>query len=94
MDLGAGMRFCLIIQKIPKYLRVMAETLKLRVKCHACNNVIEGTAKYGSGHYVPEGVDFEFVATGKVEGASGKRVRAEVTCTCPNCGVRCKFNLQ
>ncbi len=72
----------------------MAETLKLRVKCHACNNVIEGTAKYGSGHYVPEGVDFEFVATGKVEAASGKRVRAEVTCTCPNCGVRCKFNLQ
>lgn len=71
----------------------MAETIRLRVKCHACSNVIEGTAKYGSGHFVPEGVQFEFVAVGKVEGAQGRRVKAEVTCTCPNCGVKCKYNV-
>lgn len=71
----------------------MAETIRLRVKCHACSNVIEGTAKYGSGHFVPEGVIFEFVAVGKVEGAKGRRVKAEVTCTCPNCGVKCKYNV-
>lgn len=69
----------------------MAETIRLRVKCHACSNLIEGTAKYGSGHYVAEGIPFEFVAVGKVEGAQGRRVKAEVTCTCPNCGVKCKY---
>ncbi|XDD44538.1 hypothetical protein AB3N58_17400 [Leptospira sp. WS60.C2] len=71
----------------------MAETIRLRVKCHACSNVIEGTAKYGSGHFVPEGVVFDFVAVGKVEGAQGRRVKAEVTCICPNCGVKCKYNV-
>lgn len=70
----------------------MAEALRLRVKCHACSNLIEGTAKYGSGHYVAQGVDFEFIAVGKVETSDGKRkVKAEVTCVCPSCGVKCKF---
>jgi len=69
----------------------MAESIRLKVKCHACSALIEGTAKYGSGHFVPEGVQFEFVATGKVEGAQGKRVKANVTCTCPHCGVRCQY---
>jgi hypothetical protein len=55
--------------------------------------MIEGTAKYGSGHYVPTGVDFEFVAVGKVETSKGKTVKAEVTCICPSCGVKCKFVL-
>ncbi len=71
----------------------MAETLRLKVKCHACSNLIEGTAKYGSGHYVPEGVDFEFVAIGKVETSKGRNVKAEVICICPKCGVKCKYNL-
>ncbi|WP_411821368.1 hypothetical protein [Leptospira sp. 'Mane'] len=72
----------------------MAETIRLRVKCHACSNLIEGTAKYGAGHYVPEGISFEFVAVGKVDGPQGgRRVKAEVTCTCPNCGVKCKYNV-
>ncbi|WCL47670.1 hypothetical protein [Leptospira sp. GIMC2001] len=69
----------------------MAESIRLRVKCHACGNQIEGTAKYGSGHYVSEGVPFDFVAVGKVESAKGRRVKAEVTCICPNCGVTCKY---
>lgn len=71
----------------------MAEVLRLRVKCHACSNLIEGTAKYGSGHYVPQGTDFEFIAIGKVENSKGRNVKAEVYCTCPHCGVRCKYNL-
>lgn len=78
---------------VPTVLFYMAETIRLRVKCHACSNLIEGTAKYGSGHFVPEGVVFDFVAVGKVEGAQGRRVKAEVTCTCPNCGVKCKYNV-
>ncbi|MCZ8237431.1 MAG: hypothetical protein O9346_07510 [Leptospiraceae bacterium] len=69
----------------------MAESIKLRVKCHACSYIIEGSAKYGSGHYVPSGVSFDFVAIGKVESAKGRRVKAEVTCICPNCGVTCKY---
>lgn len=71
----------------------MAEVIKLRVKCHACTNQIEGSAKYGSGHYVPEGVDFDFVAIGKVETAKGRSVKAEISCTCPHCGVKCKYTL-
>lgn len=72
----------------------MAEALRLRVRCYACGNIIEGTAKYGSGHYVPQGVDFEFIAVGKVESADGKRkVKAEVVCVCPSCGVKCKFTV-
>lgn len=71
----------------------MAESLKIKVKCHACSYLIEGTAKYGKGHYLPEGVDFEFVATGKVETSKGKTVKAEVSCVCPNCDVKCKFSV-
>lgn len=69
----------------------MAESIKLRVKCHACSFIIEGSAKYGSGHYVASGVNFDFVAVGKVESTKGRRVKAEVTCICPNCGVACKY---
>lgn len=72
---------------------LMAEVIKLRVKCHACSNLIEGSAKYGGGHYVPEGVNFEFVAIGKVETPKGRRVKAEITADCPNCGVRCKWTI-
>ncbi|MCB1142719.1 MAG: hypothetical protein H7A24_04230 [Leptospiraceae bacterium] len=71
----------------------MAESLRIRVKCHACNNIIEGTAKYGAGHYVAQGVDFEFIATGKTETSKGRNVKAEVICVCPSCGVKCKFSL-
>ncbi|MDX1961158.1 MAG: hypothetical protein SFU98_21495 [Leptospiraceae bacterium] len=71
----------------------MAEALRLKVKCHACNFLIEGTARYGKGHYVAQGVDFEFIAIGKVETSKGKTVKAEVTCICPSCGVKCKFNV-
>lgn len=71
----------------------MAESLRLKVKCHACSAVIEGTAKYGSGHFVQEGVVFDFVAVGKVEGPKGRSVKAEVTCTCPNCGVKNKYQI-
>jgi len=71
----------------------MAESIRLKVRCHACGNAIEGTAKYGSGHYVPTGVDFEFIAVGKTEGSKGRRVKAEVICVCPNCGVKCKYNV-
>lgn len=69
----------------------MAESIRLKVRCHACNYLIEGTAKYGTGHYVPEGVPFTFVAIGKVETSKGKRVKAEVTCVCPQCGVTNKY---
>lgn len=71
----------------------MAETIRLKVKCHACGNTIEGSAKYGIGHYVPAGVDFDFVAIGKVETEKGRRVKAEVTCVCPNCSVKCKYTV-
>ncbi len=71
----------------------MAEVIKLRVKCHACSNLIEGSARYGGGHYVPEGVDFEFVAIGKVDTPKGRRVKAEITAACPNCGVKCKWTI-
>ncbi len=72
----------------------MAESVRLRVKCHACSSQIEGTAKYGAGHFVPYGVPFKFVAIGKVESAKGgRRVKAEVTCICPNCGVTCKYTI-
>jgi hypothetical protein len=69
----------------------MAESIRLKVACHACGNIITGTARYGFGHYVPEGVDFEFIAIGKMKDASGSRVKAEVLCICPRCGVKCKY---
>ncbi len=71
----------------------MAEALRLKVKCHACGFQIEGTARYGKGHYVPQGVDFEFIAIGKVETSKGRSVKAEVFCVCPSCGVKCKYSL-
>lgn len=82
---GAG------IQRIET--KLMAEVIKLRVRCHACSYMIEGSAKYGAGHYVPEGVDFEFVAIGKVETPKGRRVKAEITASCPNCGVKNKWTV-
>lgn len=69
----------------------MAEVIKLRVKCHACSYMMEGSARYGAGHYVPEGVDFEFIAIGKVETPKGRRVKAEISAVCPNCGVKNKW---
>lgn len=71
----------------------MAEVIKLRVRCHACSYMIEGSAKYGAGHYVPEGVDFEFVAIGKIETPKGRRVKAEILAVCPNCGVKNKWTV-
>lgn len=69
----------------------MAEAIKLRVVCHACGYQIEGTAKYGSGHYVEQGIPFEFVAVGKKDTARGRGVKAEVSCICPKCEVRNKY---
>jgi len=71
----------------------MAEVIRLRVQCHACGYQIEGSAKYGRGHLAQEGVPFDFVATGKIEGDKGRRVKAEVTCICPNCTVKNKYIL-
>jgi hypothetical protein len=69
----------------------MAEGLKLKVACHACGNIIEGTARYGSGHYITQGVEFEFVATGKIGTKVGHQVTGEVTCVCPKCNVKNKY---
>ena len=70
----------------------MAEPIRVKVKCHACGYTIEGSAKYGQGHYVQEGVPFDFMATGKLIMPNGKRkVKAEVTCVCPNCTVKNKY---
>lgn len=69
----------------------MAEVIRLSVKCHACGNSIKGSAKYGKGHYVPEGVPFEFTAVGKLQTAKGKKVKGEVVVVCPNCTVRNKY---
>ncbi len=71
----------------------MAEPIRVRVKCHACGYEIEGTARYGTGHYVPEGVPFDFVAIGKYQTEKGSRVKGEVTCLCPRCGVKNKYVL-
>ena len=71
----------------------MAESIRVKVKCHACGNEIRGTARYGSWHYVPEGVPFEFIATGKIESDKGRRVKGEVICICPNCTVKNKFQI-
>ena len=69
----------------------MAEAIRVKVNCHACGNVIEGTAKYGKGHYVPEGVPFDFTAIGKIKTPTGTRVKGEVLCVCPNCGTKNKY---
>lgn len=73
----------------------MAESLKMKVKCHACGNLMEGTAKYGSGHYVAEGLDFQFTAVGRYIDKKTKqsRIRGEVVIICPNCEVRNQYEL-
>jgi|GEM_PF-801930 hypothetical protein len=72
----------------------MAEKIRLKVKCHACGYVMEGTAKYGKGHYNSEGLDFQFTAVGKLVDKSGaSRVKGEVTIVCPNCETRCRFDI-
>lgn len=71
----------------------MAETIRLRVKCHACGFEMKGTARYGAGHYVPEGIPFDFTATGKLQSETGKRVKGEVVCVCPKCTVRNKYQI-
>ncbi|EMM81570.1 hypothetical protein LEP1GSC037_3491 [Leptospira interrogans str. 2006001854] len=42
---------------------------------------------------MPEGVNFEFVAIGKIETAKGRRVKAEISAICPNCGVANKWTI-
>ena len=69
----------------------MAESIRLTVKCHACGYEMQGSARYGSGHYVQEGIVFDFVATGKIKTDTGTRVKGEVTCVCPKCTVRNKY---
>jgi len=71
----------------------MAEAIRIRVKCHACGGVIEGSARYGKGHFVQEGVPFELTATGKAATGKGRQVRAEVVCICPHCTVRNKYQI-
>ena len=70
----------------------MAEKLHLTVKCHACGSVLKGSAKYGKGHYTPDGLDFDFTAIGRIaEKGKGSRVKGEVLITCPNCTVKNKY---
>ena len=71
----------------------MAEKLKLKVKCHACGYELEGTARYGAGHYVQEGIVFDFVATGKIKTEKGRRVKGEVVAQCPKCMVKNKYQI-
>lgn len=71
----------------------MAEALRLKVQCHACGYEMSGTAKYGQGHYVPDGVQFDFVATGKIITDKGRRVKGEVTVMCPKCAVKNKYQI-
>ncbi|MBE7440690.1 MAG: hypothetical protein HS115_19760 [Spirochaetales bacterium] len=70
----------------------MAESIRVSVLCHACGYGMKGSARYGPGHYVPEGLDFAFTATGKIQQADGKkRVKGEVVIVCPKCSTRCKY---
>lgn len=72
----------------------MAESIKLSVLCHACGYGMKGSARYGQGHYVADGLDFSFTATGKIQLPDGKkRVKGEVAIICPKCGTRCKYNI-
>jgi hypothetical protein len=72
----------------------MAEKIRLKVKCHACGYVMEGTAKYGKGHYHPEGLDFQFTAVGKIVDKGGNsRVKGQVTIICPNCETRNQYDI-
>ena len=70
----------------------MAEKIHLTVKCHACGAILKGSAKYGKGAYTPDGLDFEFVAIGRIkEAGKSSRVKAEASITCPNCTVKNKY---
>lgn len=72
----------------------MAEKLNLKVQCHACNGIIEGTAKYGKGQYSPVGVNFDFTATGKRVKSDGQvEISGETLVICPHCETRNKYNL-
>ena len=73
----------------------MAEALRFKVRCFVCNQVLEGTAKYGKGHYTPEGLDFHLTAIGrKRDKRTGKiRVLIEVKVVCPYCGVENKYRI-
>ena len=72
----------------------MAEKLKIKVRCHACGNQMAGTAKYGKGHYVPEGMDFTFTAIGKLIDKNGKsRVKGQVEIVCPECEVTNRYEI-
>ena len=72
----------------------MAEKIQLKVKCHACGYVMVGTAKYGKGHYVADGMNFQFTATGKLVSKENKsRVKGEAVIVCPNCEVRNKYDI-
>lgn len=71
----------------------MAESIRLRVACHACGHTIEGSARYGAGHYVPDGAPFDFVATGKTQQGKTRKVHGEVTCVCPQCTVKNKYKI-
>jgi len=71
----------------------MAEKIKLTVKCHACGNIMKGSAKYGKGHYVPDDLNFEFVATGKLVSGGKSRVKGEAFIVCPNCEVKNKYEI-
>lgn len=72
----------------------MAEKIQLKVKCHACGNIMEGTAKYGKGQYVPDGLDFRFTATGRHIEKSGKtKVRGDVEIICPHCETRNRYEI-
>jgi RNase P subunit RPR2 len=68
----------------------MAEKIRLKVKCHACGFIMEGTAKYGKGNYHPEGMDFQFTAVGKLV---DKGVKGQVEVLCPNCETRNRFDI-
>jgi hypothetical protein len=54
---------------------------------------MKGSARYGAGHYVQEGISFDFTATGKIKTDKGSRVKGEVTCICPKCTVRNKYEI-
>jgi len=72
----------------------MAETIGLKVKCHACGNLMTGTAKYGKGQYNHEGLEFEFIAVGKYKTSSGKnRVKGQAFIICPECEVKNRFDV-
>jgi len=55
---------------------------------------MQGTAKYGKGHYNADGLDFEFLAVGKLKDASGKsRVKGQAFVRCPECDVNNRYDV-